>query len=100
MIAQRDQLVLPLQLSQVRARTGREHVSGMAKVVEVDRWQPGSLERGHPDPAAEVAVPQRVAAGTGEHEPVIPGRGMGHDVRSARSGMITSGMATARWPAA
>ncbi len=50
---------------------GHERVPGMPQVVKVDRWQAGGGQRGEPDAAAEVAVPQRQAGRTGEDERVV-----------------------------
>jgi len=35
-----------------------------------------------PDATTEIATPQRPASRAGEHEPVITGHGVGHDMRS------------------
>lgn len=46
----------------------------------MNRREPGRAESRVPGAAAEVAAPQRLTLGTGEHEPVVTGRGKGHDV--------------------
>ena len=86
------------QLAEVRARVGREHVPGMAQVVEMHRREPGRRQGRYPEPAPEVGVPERPASGTGENEPVSPGRAKVITC-AARPGMINSGIATIRTPA-
>ena len=63
------------QLAQSRTRLGAQVVPGVAQVVEVDHRQPGGFERSEPDATAEVAMPQRHASGTCEHERFVAGSG-------------------------
>jgi hypothetical protein len=74
------------QLTQVGTRIGGELVTGMPQIVKVDHREPGSAKSWPPDAAAEVTEPQRATFGTGEHEPVVTGCGVGDDVRGKVGG--------------
>src|SRR5262249_53674184 len=55
------------QLAQVGTLVRRELITGGAQVVKVNRREPCRTESRMPDTAAEVAAPQRLALGAGEH---------------------------------
>ena len=86
------------QLSQARTGTGREVVSGMPQIVEVDAGQASGLQRREPDPAPE--VPRRSGAPPGpvKIRSVWPGE-VKHVRCQLRTGETRSGKLTVRMPA-
>ncbi len=61
------------EFAQVGSGVDGQVVPGMPEIVEVHAGEPGGLECGKPDAAADVPVPQRLAAAALKTRPSSPG---------------------------